>query len=124
MQTNQTDADVISALGGPSKVAELLEMDKRGGAQRVQNWISRGIPAAIKVKYPEIFMPELVKRATPVAQAPRPAEHRSQSARRTDTASPYDHTDIDRRDEEGATHLRRKSNGLDCQPAEQGVCND
>lgn len=30
-------------------------------------------------------------------------------------ATPH-HADIDRRDEEGATHLRRKSNGLDCQP--------
>lgn len=54
---------------------------------------------------------------TPSAAPANPIEHRSQSARRTETASPYDHTDIDRRDEEGATHLRRKSNGLDCQPA-------
>ena len=55
------------------------------------------------------------------AQAQQPVEHRSQSARRTETASPYDHTDLDRRDEEGATHLRRQSNGLDCPPTTQGV---
>ena len=59
MNTNQPDADLIARLGGPSKVAELLGIDKRGGAQRVQNWITRGIPAHIKVKRPELFMPEL-----------------------------------------------------------------
>lgn len=59
MKINQADVDLIRALGGPSKVAELLQIEKRGGAQRVQNWLVRGIPAAIKVKYPALFMPEL-----------------------------------------------------------------
>lgn len=59
MTTSTHDADLIRRLGGPSKVAELIAIDKRGGAQRVQNWMVRGIPAAIKVKYPHIFMPEL-----------------------------------------------------------------
>ncbi len=59
MTTSTHDADLIRSLGGPSKVAELISINKRGGAQRVQNWMQRGIPAAIKVKYPHLFMPEL-----------------------------------------------------------------
>lgn len=66
MTTSTHDAELIRSLGGPSKVAELISIDKRGGAQRVQNWMARGIPAAIKVKYPHLFMPELTK-ATPVS---------------------------------------------------------
>jgi hypothetical protein len=64
MTTSTNDAELIRRLGGPSKVAELIAIDKRGGAQRVQNWTVRGIPAAIKVKYPHLFMPELAN-ATP-----------------------------------------------------------
>lgn len=59
MKINQADVDLIRALGGPSKVAELLKIEKRGGAQRVQNWLVRGIPSAVKVQYPALFMPEL-----------------------------------------------------------------
>ena len=50
------DAALIRELGGPSKLAETLELDKRGGAQRVQNWLTRGIPAHVKVKYPHLFL--------------------------------------------------------------------
>lgn len=59
MRANQADADIIARLGGPAKVAELLQIDKRGGVQRVQNWLTRGIPSAVKVKHPALFMPEL-----------------------------------------------------------------
>lgn len=81
MSTHLNDAELISGLGGPSKVAELIGLSKKGGAQRVQNWLSRGIPARIKVKHPALFMPELAQApatiepkaiesvATPVAQA-------------------------------------------------------
>ena len=55
-----SDASLIQALGGATKVAELLGYDKgHGGVQRVQNWITRGIPAAVKVQYPEIFLGRL-----------------------------------------------------------------
>lgn len=64
MNTKTTDADLIKRLGGPSKVAEILCIDKRGGAQRVQNWIVRGIPSHIKVLYPKLFMPELAQATT------------------------------------------------------------
>jgi hypothetical protein len=56
------DADLIATLGGPTRVADLLGLPKRGGAQRVQNWLYRGIPSAVKCKRPDLFMPEL---ATP-----------------------------------------------------------
>ena len=70
MNKIQNDADLIKRLGGPSKVAEILAIDKRGGAQRVQNWMVRGIPSQIKVNYPHIFMPEL---ATSPANKAQPA---------------------------------------------------
>lgn len=59
MNALQEDIQIITALGGPSKVAELLSLPKKGGQQRVQNWLARGIPARMKVKRPDLFMPEL-----------------------------------------------------------------
>lgn len=47
---------MIKKLGGASRVAKLLGYDKRGGVQRVQNWISRGIPSLVKLNHPEIFL--------------------------------------------------------------------
>lgn len=52
----KTDEEIISDLGGPAKVAELLGYDKQGGTQRVSNWITRGIPARVKVERPDLFM--------------------------------------------------------------------
>lgn len=53
----QADAARIKALGGPTKVAELLDLDKaQGGVQRVQNWIKRGIPSKVKLDHPHIFL--------------------------------------------------------------------
>ena len=73
MQTIQTDAEIISKLGGPSKVAELLGIQKSGGAQRVQNWITRGIPSQMKVNRPDLFMPELAKAAAPATASQSPS---------------------------------------------------
>ena len=50
------DAETIKSLGGPTAVARLLGLDTPDGSRRVHNWIKRGIPAAIKVKHPEIFL--------------------------------------------------------------------
>ncbi|KQW24692.1 hypothetical protein [Acidovorax sp. Root402] len=61
MNALQKDIQIITALGGPSKVAELLHLPKKGGQQRVQNWLARGIPAHVKVERPDLFMPELVQ---------------------------------------------------------------
>lgn len=63
MDTKHHDRQIIQDLGGPTKVAELLGFDKRaGGAQRVQNWLVRGIPAEVKLARPDLFAPELVER--------------------------------------------------------------
>lgn len=52
----QADKEIIENLGGPAKVAELLQYDKRkGGVQRVQNWTTRGIPARVKLDHLAIF---------------------------------------------------------------------
>lgn len=51
-----TDTEIINDLGGPTKVAALLGMDKPGSVQRVQNWLTRGIPAQVKVDYPHLFL--------------------------------------------------------------------
>jgi hypothetical protein len=64
MDTPNLDAERIEKLGGSTKVAEILT--DRGGrrftVQRVQNWKERGIPAAVKVLWPDLFMPDLLKR--------------------------------------------------------------
>lgn len=52
-----TDQDLIRHLGGPAKLAQLLGYDKRaGGVQRVHNWVSRGIPAKVKLEHADIFL--------------------------------------------------------------------
>ena len=57
MNAMHTDSKLIEALGGPTKVAELLQYDKRaGGVQRVQNWLTRGIPPGVKLKRPDLFL--------------------------------------------------------------------
>lgn len=50
-----TDSEAIKNLGGAAKVAELLGIDKDGGTQRVFNWITRGIPAQVKLDRPDLF---------------------------------------------------------------------
>lgn len=51
------DADRIQELGGPAAVAKLLRFDvSKGGVQRVQNWMARGIPSKVKVDHAELFL--------------------------------------------------------------------
>ncbi len=54
--TLDADQELIRSLGGPTKLAELLGFKKPGSVQRVQNWIVRGIPAAVKLAHPKIFL--------------------------------------------------------------------
>jgi hypothetical protein len=52
-----TDKEIIASLGGASAVAKLLKYDiTKGGAQKVHNWIKRGIPSKVKVEFPELFL--------------------------------------------------------------------
>jgi hypothetical protein len=54
-----TDSELIAHLGGPSKVAEALGIKKQvGGVQRVWQWTKRGIPAAVKLQRPDLFLPD------------------------------------------------------------------
>lgn len=53
---HEKDKALIEKLGGPRAVAELLGYERDGGVQRVQNWMSRGIPASIKVAHPDLFL--------------------------------------------------------------------
>jgi hypothetical protein len=56
MSRDHRDKAVIDALGGPAKVARLLGYDTAsGGIQRVQNWMTRGIPHAVRLKHIDIF---------------------------------------------------------------------
>lgn len=56
-----TDAKLIYDLGGPTKVAKMLGYGK-GGTQRVWNWTKNGIPAAVKLERPDLFVPDLASR--------------------------------------------------------------
>lgn len=57
------DAEIIQELGGASRVAELLGYQKNG-AQRVHNWIARGIPALVKLENPHLFLVRKSKKAS------------------------------------------------------------
>jgi hypothetical protein len=49
-------SNLIDALGGPARLAARLGFDRTaGGTQRVHNWRTRGIPAAVRLAHPEIF---------------------------------------------------------------------
>ena len=58
MTSLDDDRTLIELLGGPAKLAEKLGYDKDGGVQRVQNWLTRGIPAAVKLEHPDLFLPQ------------------------------------------------------------------
>lgn len=53
------DRDLIRALGGQTAVARMLGLTLPGGAQRVNHWLTRGIPAAVKLSRPDIFLTNL-----------------------------------------------------------------
>ena len=55
--TRMNDAELIAHLGGPAKVAALLNLEGDFGVQRVFNWISRGIPPGVKLERPDLFLP-------------------------------------------------------------------
>lgn len=49
------DMQRIALLGGPVALAARLKLGKHG-ASVVTHWRHRGIPAAMKVRHPELFM--------------------------------------------------------------------
>lgn len=60
MEHLHPDAALIESLGGPAQVARLLGFEVHG-TQRVFNWMRRGIPPAIKLERPELFLRDLLK---------------------------------------------------------------
>lgn len=58
------DAKLIDDLGGPVKLAERLGYKVRGGAERVNNWRWRGIPAKIKLDNLQLFRVREQRRKT------------------------------------------------------------
>lgn len=76
------DKQIILSHGGPTAVAELLGLDKtKGGVQRVQNWMKRGIPAKVKIARPDLFLQHLFDGAS---SRPTGKERRKTSRRSTD----------------------------------------
>lgn len=54
------DYALIQSYGGPTKVARMIGLKGHAGSIRVWNWQFRGIPAEIKLQYPEIFLRDFV----------------------------------------------------------------
>lgn len=63
-----TDSEIIQNLGGATAVAKRLGLKTPDGARRVHNWITRGIPAQIRLDHPRLFNQKQAK--TPVTSAP------------------------------------------------------
>lgn len=63
------DAQLIKDLGGPAVLARKLGYDTdNGGVQRVQNWLTRGIPPKVKLERPDLFLQSQVAQASPPTQ--------------------------------------------------------
>lgn len=63
------DWALVMAAGGPEKVAELIASES---LQRVLNWRRRGIPPAVKLQRPDLFLPELRRERARRAAQPEP----------------------------------------------------
>jgi hypothetical protein len=50
------DWELVLALGGVVKVSNLLGYEYERGPQRVHNWKHRGIPPAVKLAHPKLFL--------------------------------------------------------------------
>jgi hypothetical protein len=53
------DKALIESYGGSARLARILGLTGVGAVQRVNNWKTRGIPPAVKLGYPHIFLPHL-----------------------------------------------------------------
>ena len=57
------DKKIIDLYGGATKLSNLLNFKTPNGARRVHNWKTRGIPAKVKLDFPEVFLlPELFEK--------------------------------------------------------------
>ena len=60
------DAKLIKKHGGPTALAKMMGLSVHGGQRRVQNWITRGIPARVKLEYPVLFLGALASRKSSI----------------------------------------------------------
>lgn len=60
--TIEKDKKLLISLGGYSKVAKLTD----NSPQCVFNWSARGIPAKVKLKYPDLFLRDLAEKSDAV----------------------------------------------------------
>lgn len=88
MNTPTDDKALIESLGGPAKLAETLGYEKEGGIQRVQNWLTRGIPAAVKLERPDLFLPHLKQKRAPAEERRIGLPDTGHRTRETDSPSP------------------------------------
>lgn len=61
------DRELIARHGGSASLARKLNLTKPGSVQRVNNWKTRGIPAAIKLSRPDLFPQQVARDRTAVA---------------------------------------------------------
>ncbi|WP_338615522.1 hypothetical protein [Pigmentiphaga sp. CHJ604] len=70
------DQHLIDKLGGPTRVAELLDMaGEPGVVQRISNWKRRGIPAKVLLKHGEVL-----RQAEAAADATAESPHSGEAA--------------------------------------------
>jgi hypothetical protein len=63
MNAPHPDKQIIESLGGPTEVARKLGLDPaKGAVQRIQNWMTRGIPARVRLDHLDVFGPQPDKR--------------------------------------------------------------
>lgn len=62
MKQISEDAAIIEREGGGAVLARKLGLKGPRPADRVNNWKVRGIPAAIKLMYPEVFLLEMKRK--------------------------------------------------------------
>lgn len=62
-----TDAELIERHGGPTKLAQKMNLSGRNVVQRIQNWKSRGIPAKVKLEHGHLFLGADFRNLTEVA---------------------------------------------------------
>ncbi len=61
MTSIELDRQLIDAHGGASSLAKRLKFE----SQRVQNWKVRGIPAKVKLDFPELFLVKPAQKSKP-----------------------------------------------------------
>lgn len=75
--TLEADRALIQSLGGPTQLAKRLGYDKPGSVQRVQNWMARGIPPAVKLANPDLFLAPKRRGGKQIAEVKRDARGRT-----------------------------------------------